>query len=289
MSQDGSLQVTPADRHVTHGCHPDPSVRVHLSAEYVQSHVELGYATTAHRAQGLTVDECHVLVSGAMSREALYVSMTRGRSANIAYVATDSVDPACDEIPDVHAVRTARQVLEQVLGRSGAEPSATQERDRLVRASTSPATLQPVRDTLASDADVATWQPRLQVLLGTERAAAAMSSPARGPLLAALRRAEQRGLTQARFMDEVLGPRTFLGANDVASVLHERIERWLVEQGSSEVDTPSASSHVEEVIAELDALIEVRLGEASPERQVPDFDELAWRSLLDRGEPAIDR
>jgi conjugative relaxase-like TrwC/TraI family protein len=36
-----------------------------------------GYATTSHAAQGLTVD--HVLIAGAVSREGLYVSATRGR------------------------------------------------------------------------------------------------------------------------------------------------------------------------------------------------------------------
>lgn len=37
----------------------------------------LGYATTSHAAQGLTVD--HVLIAGAASQEGLYVSATRGR------------------------------------------------------------------------------------------------------------------------------------------------------------------------------------------------------------------
>ena len=36
-----------------------------------------GYAMTSHAAQGLTVD--HVFIAGAVSREGLYVSATRGR------------------------------------------------------------------------------------------------------------------------------------------------------------------------------------------------------------------
>ena len=35
-----------------------------LPAEYVAEHVDLGYAVTAHRAQGMTVDTAHVVVSG---------------------------------------------------------------------------------------------------------------------------------------------------------------------------------------------------------------------------------
>lgn len=61
-----------------------------LPAEYVASDLELGYATTAHRAQGSTVDTAHAIVaSPEMTRESLYVSMTRGREANHVYVATD--------------------------------------------------------------------------------------------------------------------------------------------------------------------------------------------------------
>jgi thymidine kinase len=40
-------------------------------------HAVLGYATTSHAAQGLTVD--HVFIAGAASQEGLYVSATRGR------------------------------------------------------------------------------------------------------------------------------------------------------------------------------------------------------------------
>ena len=46
---------------------------VTLPAAYVAEHVDLGYAVTAHRAQGLTVDTSHVVVSGTTTRENLYV------------------------------------------------------------------------------------------------------------------------------------------------------------------------------------------------------------------------
>ena len=50
----------------------------------------LGYAVTAYRAQGVTVDTSHVLVDPSMTRENLYVAMTRGRDGNFAYVAVDA-------------------------------------------------------------------------------------------------------------------------------------------------------------------------------------------------------
>ena len=38
------------------------------------------YATTVHRAQGMTTDTAHVLADAATTREAFYVAMTRGRT-----------------------------------------------------------------------------------------------------------------------------------------------------------------------------------------------------------------
>ena len=287
---DGSLLVTPADRHATHDCHPDPSVQVLLPAAYVAEHVDLGYATTAHRAQGLTVDECHVLVSGAMSREALYVAMTRGRSSNIAYVATDAVDPDCEQIPDVHAVRTARQVLEQVLNRSGAELSATQTREQLLREATSLTVLQPIRDTLLSDADTLAWQPRVQCLLSPEHAASVESSPARGALYAALRRGQSQGLPMAATLPGLIQDRSLMGADDVAAVLHDRVELWVSRQMVPQAESECAPlTGIGEAIAQLDDLIAERLNQAAVSSPGSVYDEADWRSLMEREPTMMDR
>jgi hypothetical protein len=90
---------------------------VHLPADYVAQHVELAYATTAHGAQGRTVDSSHSLVSAASTQALLYVGMTRGRAANHLYVDTASdPDPATSHDPLVERA-DARAVLEAVLGR----------------------------------------------------------------------------------------------------------------------------------------------------------------------------
>ena len=95
-----------------------------LPAEYVAEHVDLGYAVTAHRAQGITVDTSHVVVTPSTTRENLYVSMTRGRESNIAYVALDQPDDS-HSTPEPDDV-TARTVLFGVLQHSGASLSAHQ-------------------------------------------------------------------------------------------------------------------------------------------------------------------
>jgi len=51
--------------------------------------VELSYATTAHRAEGMTVDTAHALLDVGTTRQAGYVAATRGREGNSVYVVTD--------------------------------------------------------------------------------------------------------------------------------------------------------------------------------------------------------
>lgn len=97
-----------------------------VPADYVAEHGELGYAVTSYRAQGIiTTDTAHVLVDAAMTRDNLYVAMTRGRDANTAYVAVDQPDAAHDvPHPGDNQAATGRSVLYGVLQHAGAELSA---------------------------------------------------------------------------------------------------------------------------------------------------------------------
>ncbi len=112
---DGSLRVRAASGGGT--------ATVRLPAEYVAEHVELGYATTIARTQGMTVDETHTIATPGMGREDLYVAMSRGRHTNRTYVVVDHGDPKC--LPD-QAPSSGREVLEQILATSHVEPSATE-------------------------------------------------------------------------------------------------------------------------------------------------------------------
>lgn len=96
-----------------------------LPADYAARNVELGYAMTAHRAQGLTVDHAHVLVDDTLTRELLYVAMTRGRLLNHVYAVTEHVLDAEAERP-ADPDQPARAVLKSVLERSEAAVSATE-------------------------------------------------------------------------------------------------------------------------------------------------------------------
>lgn len=102
-----------------------------LPADYVAEHVELGYAVTAHRCQGVTVDTTHTIATGRMTREAFYVAMTRGRLSNHAYIDTDTCHGELDALGRGPETRPARRVLEQILTNQGAEQSAHALQSRL--------------------------------------------------------------------------------------------------------------------------------------------------------------
>ncbi|MCU0277784.1 MAG: relaxase domain-containing protein [Candidatus Nanopelagicales bacterium] len=110
-------------RHNDNNCRP----QVVLPADYVAEHVDLGYAITAQRVQSRTVDTAHVITGPGMSREHLYVALSRGRHANHAYTPLDdSTGEEAHLRGGSHSVSTDQTILEQILTISSAEPSATE-------------------------------------------------------------------------------------------------------------------------------------------------------------------
>ena len=141
------------------------SSTVRLPADYVAEHVDLGYATTAHRAQGMTVDTAHVVVTGpTISRETLYAAMTRGRHSNHIYVATDyHNDPDTRHGPAER--QTAREVLAGILTRAGADLSAHETIRAAQDTAAGWAQLVAEYDTLAAAADRDYWTALLDSVL----------------------------------------------------------------------------------------------------------------------------
>ncbi|WP_146072823.1 helicase C-terminal domain-containing protein [Cryobacterium sp. Y62] len=121
-----------------------------LPAEYVATHVELGYAATINRVQGMTVDTSHILVDPqSTSREQLYVAATRGRESNRMYAVVEETLEVDAHAPD-HLRTSIIDALTAVLAREGAERSATEEIQREQDAAASLSTLLPAyEDALA--------------------------------------------------------------------------------------------------------------------------------------------
>jgi conjugative relaxase-like TrwC/TraI family protein len=211
---------------------------VRLPAAYVAEHVDLGYAITAHRAQGLTVDTAYTVASASMSRENLYVALTRGRATNTVFVPVDQPDRnqnhehavGANIDPDVPELDAARAVLAGILHRVGAEPSAHQSRRDEEHRWGSIAQLAAEYDTIATHAQRPRWTRLVAHTLAGEGftrrdIAQVVESDAFGPLCAELRRAEADGHDVRRLLPRIAATRSLSDANDVAAVLYDRLSR----------------------------------------------------------------
>lgn len=89
VREDGGMRLSRRD---------DPTSTVTVSARYARESCELGYAVTAHRSQGMTVDYGNLWVpeGGSVSSELLYVALTRGRYCNDVWIDTPDMQALKD-------------------------------------------------------------------------------------------------------------------------------------------------------------------------------------------------
>lgn len=197
-------------RHTGHGG------RIVLAPGYLHRHAELGYAYTTHRAQGITVEAAHGLITARTSREAAYVEATRGRQSNHVYVVTDDAQNMHDVLDTVAHSRQASVSAHEMI-------EAEQER------------AYSVGQLVAEYTDVyarATNQ-RLQSLtrrvLGPE-AEMFIAADAWEVAERSLRTAEAEGWDLCRLIRVAYDERDFADADDPAAVLAWRID-YRVEAG----------------------------------------------------------
>jgi hypothetical protein len=218
--ENGSMTVTRVSGHGS----------VVLPASYVAKNVELAYASTAHRAQGRTVDTAHAFASPTTTREVLYVALTRGSHSNHLYVDTHyDPDPSTGH-DGLTEIPSALEVLAGVLRHEGADVSATD----MIRLSQtqSIAALVAEYDTIVALAEGGRWETVLSESgLSDTELVQAKASPAYAALLAQLRDAENRGFDVDTELPMLVAGRSFDDAEDVASVLHYRIDRYVTGVG----------------------------------------------------------
>ncbi|MFZ5848871.1 MAG: MobF family relaxase [Actinomycetota bacterium] len=209
--RDGDLTV----RHHRHGG------RVRLPAEYVAASVELGYATTTARAQGMTVDTAHVLVDSSTSRESLYVAATRGRHGTRLYVATEELFGIDAERPPAPAL-SARDILTDTLHRESVERSATEvRRDATTQAvEEQRAGRRYLHDTVLRDRHIGT----VTRALGTTIARDVINDPAFSTLTQTLAALEKTGHDPVRSLRRAAQRHELQSAESVAKVLNHRLE-----------------------------------------------------------------
>lgn len=250
---DGSITIRPTTRRFGDG--------IVLPAAYAAEFVDLGYAVTAHRAQGTTTDTAHCVVTPATTRENFYVGMTRGRESNHVYVAVDRPDDSHTQphpSEDLHA--SARSVLYGVLHHVGAEPSAHEALQGEQERWGSIAQLGAEYETIAQAAQHDRWLKLLGAsALTPEQIDTVVESDAYGALSAELRHAEANHHDLEALLPRLIASRTLSDADDLASVIHERLARAAARPAGSDRARQSPSLVV--------GLIPVAGGPMTPEMQ----------------------
>lgn len=239
--------------------------RMVLPASYLPD-VELGYASTVHSAQGLTVDACHTVAGAGTGPQGFYVGMTRGRDRNTAYVTTVAVPP--DSPPGA-----AHDVVHRdpVAVLAGAMETAVPDRAALEELEASQVEMGSVMtagERFAVVAEAAT-AGRTAALLDKLTADGALTEDQRrrvaadqgmSSLVTVLRQAEVAGHDPQEVLTDAVGSQSLSGARSVASVLHDRIARgWTLEpKGDSHADwvpavaDPQYRAHLTDLAAAAD-------------------------------------
>jgi len=220
---------------------------------YLARHAELGYGGNVHVAQGRTVDTAHLLVTAALSRQALYVGMTRGRQANTAHVVTGKTAPPGHE---PYQQATPESVLADVMRRNGDDLSATEQIRQAQEWAGGPGHLlhlwsAAVRQTLYPDID-----EQITAKLTPSEAWRYEREPSRPVLQHTLRETQLTGHDIGEVIDRITSD-PMDGARSIASVLHGRLQRLqLLTRGHGVTwaqRTPqNASALAHQLAAELD-------------------------------------
>ncbi|MFJ9390434.1 MobF family relaxase [Nocardioides sp. NPDC101246] len=158
-----------------------------LPADYVADHVELGYASTVHTAQGLTADATYGIVTGTETRQLLYTMLTRGRTANHLHLIIDPDNDTCGTtrgptgasaasdpvLPGILEQLSVGPVLEEIIACDGAAVSATTARLR------GTSTREHLRDAVTQYTDAITFAAQRSYQGDWEEA---LEAAGRGPL-----------------------------------------------------------------------------------------------------------
>jgi conjugative relaxase-like TrwC/TraI family protein len=197
-----------------------------VPAAYLEENAELAYAGNVHVAEGRTVDTGHLLVSPTLTRESMYVGMSRGRERNTAHVVTGPAEAPGRETQQA----PAEAVLAAAMGREDAQLSATETIREAQAWSTNSQRLFEIFDELARQESYPAFETALQARLGEAEYQRYLTDPQREVLLAELRGVEAAGHDVDEVLDKVTR-QSFQGARSIAAVLHGRVNKLDLPRG----------------------------------------------------------
>lgn len=225
---------------------------INLPADYVKAHLELGYATTVHRSQGMTVQKAYLLMNATLGRALAYVGLTRGAEHNEVFMATDSVpDPGDERQPgDPDEPPTAEQLWQRVMAREDDNITATEVmREEQARIS-DPVRLRAIYDEITENLAEQRGRHLLESALPVVIWHEVEASEHLETLLRTLAIADQHRLHTGVLINDIatnfgrdFDGETLLTARDVTALLRSRADRWIADHLT---DVPSTTTaHVE--------------------------------------------
>lgn len=212
---------------------------VHLPADYLRNDTELGYASTVHRAQGITVDRALALFNAALGRALGYVAATRGALDNLFFIATDTLpDPALDH--PLGGPLEPKDVFASILAREEDNFTATEQIRAEQARIDDPARLRGIHAHAVDLLADARGRHLLDRALPTVLSRAAFDSPHLPDLLATIAAADAHRLDTTALVGALAGPigaegidgapmigRDLTGVRDVGAVLRARADKWI--------------------------------------------------------------
>ncbi|MER7129721.1 MobF family relaxase, partial [Streptosporangium saharense] len=285
-------------RLLDHDGRPTDAV-VNLPGDYVAEQVELAYAGTVHAAQGRTVDTCHALIDERVTREMLYVMLTRARSGSYAYTVAEErrgadLRSGPDQAHDAYAAQAEQEreapdplaVLAGVMGQEELAQTALAavraEAERAEHMAHLGSMWTDMVRTHRAEAYIAGAVARGHLL--SEHADRLRTDPALGTLARRVRQIEMSGRDPYQVLGMAIVMRELDSADSVAETLHWRLDRVGEELGVDwdELDTaeeliqgtwadrtpdlgPVFTGAAQELAADMDRRVQ-RLGERAAER-----------------------
>ncbi|MBG0826154.1 relaxase domain-containing protein [Planomonospora sp. ID91781] len=272
-----------------------PGELVTIAGDYVAEHVELAYAGTVHAAQGRTVDTCHAIVDERVTREMLYVMLSRARSGNYAYAVVEPERQAdlrpgpeqARDLPEEVWAGAGLAVLAAALERTEDDQTATEamlaEAERVTHMGHLNAMwLDSVRENLP---DAYIRQAEARGTLTAEEAAQLRMDEAKGSLGRLLWELELSGRDPHRILDAVITQRELDSADSLAKTLHWRITQAAQRQGVDLEALEPAESYIRGTWMARTP----RTGLPGIDRLLSDLAMQAERRTLDLGARAAER
>jgi hypothetical protein len=210
-----------------------------VSLDYFAEYGELAYAGNVHVSQGRTTDTAHLLVSESLSRQSLFVGMTRGRDSNVAHIVTGATSHGTQPYEQA----TPESVFAAAVERDSEELTATEQVRQAQEWTSGTGHVLNLWSASVKNTIRAAIDEQFQARLSEADYQRYLLEPQGTTLRLALRRAHLEGENVSEIISDITAA-SLAGSRAVTSVLYARLQardRHLTRNSSPEVPSISPS------------------------------------------------